>query len=199
MKLDKADQRSNLFVSSKGYLLLTGKTSLDTTAELTEETKSNLSVTSSQSKPTKPWSDIGEQKIYASQLQLPNSIALVNPNQVLATLMDFRGPARHSVTTSGAVGPAFLIEFTIDQITQTNLTNPYSFSGRAPLRSTRYRRLLPVDGTEFPIKKVNYTIEQDLSGKEVVFFEIWTNGAIQPKEAISEAIKKVVKLFQKFQ
>lgn len=241
---------------SKGFLLLTA------------EGPSRLSVEQESIDDVHrlPSGRTGEHKIYASQLQLPQSIVLVNPTQVLATLIsqpvqstlgapytdDNRTTgmrpednssgtfSRTNVITdtvgetkglmSSAVGhpssldetfldkgrldlpdgiavrglsrkefQPLLIEFTIDQITQTNLTNPYSFSGRAPLRSTRYRRLLPVDGTEFPIKKVNYTIEQDVSGKEVVFFEIWTNGAIQPKEAIIEAIKKSITLFQKFQ
>jgi DNA-directed RNA polymerase alpha subunit len=82
---------------------------------------------------------------------------------------------------------------------QSDLTSTSSFSGRAPNRSTRNRRILPIDGTVFPVKKVNYTIEQDSFGKEIVFFEVWTNGGLHPRDALFQSIEKVIKLFQTFQ
>jgi DNA-directed RNA polymerase alpha subunit len=124
-------------------------------------------------------------KIRASQLILPSEIRLIHPNQILATLTK-------PETT-------FELEFTIEKITQSDLTSTSSFSGRAPNRSTRNRRILPIDGTIFPVKKVNYTIEQDSFGKEIVFFEVWTNGGLHPRDAIFQSIEKVIKLFQTFQ
>ena len=122
--------------------------------------------------------------IKASQLVLPAEIRIIHPNQILATLMNPETP--------------FELEFTIEKITQSDLTNTSSFSGRAPNRSTRNRRILPIDGTVFPVKKVNYTIEQDSFGKEIVFLEVWTNGGLHPRDAVFQSIEKVLKLFQVF-
>ena len=130
-------------------------------------------------------STLKDYKIRASQLILPSEIRIIHPNQILATLTK-------PETT-------FELEFTIEKITQSDLTSTSSFSGRAPNRSTRNRRILPIDGTIFPVKKVNYTIEQDSFGKEIVFFEIWTNGGLHPRDAIFQSIEKVIKLFQTFQ
>jgi DNA-directed RNA polymerase subunit alpha len=129
--------------------------------------------------------NIQEFQIKASQLILPSELRLIYPDHVLATLITPTTP--------------FELEFTIEKITQSDLTSTSSFSGRAPNRSTRNRRILPIDGTIFPVKKVNYTIEQDSFGKEIVFFEIWTNGGIHPRAAIFQSLEKVVKLFQTFQ
>lgn len=125
-----------------------------------------------------------EYTIKASQLVLPSEIHIIHPNQVLATLMNPETP--------------FELEFTLEKITQSDLTNTSSFSGRAPNRSTRNRRILPIDGTVFPVKKVNYTIEQDSFGKEIVFLEVWTNGGLHPRDAVFQSIEKVLKLFQVF-
>ena len=130
-------------------------------------------------------SNLQEFSIKASQLILPPELRVIYPEQILATLIKPETP--------------FELEFTIEKITQSDLTSTSSFSGRAPNRSTRNRRILPIDGTIFPVKKVNYTIEQDSFGKEIVFFEVWTNGGIHPRAAVFQSLEKVVKLFQTFQ
>ena len=130
-------------------------------------------------------SNIQEFPIKASQLIVPSELRVIYPEQILATLIKPETP--------------FELEFTIEKITQSDLTSTSSFSGRAPNRSTRNRRILPIDGTIFPVKKVNYTIEQDSFGKEIVFFEVWTNGGIHPRAAVFQSLEKVVKLFQTFQ
>ena len=130
-------------------------------------------------------SNLQEFPIKASQLILPPELRVIYPDQILATLIKPETP--------------FELEFTIEKITQSDLTSTSSFSGRAPNRSTRNRRILPIDGTIFPVKKVNYTIEQDSFGKEIVFFEVWTNGGIHPRAAVFQSLEKVVKLFQTFQ
>jgi DNA-directed RNA polymerase alpha subunit len=135
-----------------------------------------------------------EYKVRASQLVLPSEIRVIHPDQVLATLIN-----RPKAASSTDPETTFELEFTIEKITQSDLTSTSSFSGRAPNRSTRNRRILPIDGTVFPVKKVNYTIEQDSFGKESIFFEVWTNGGLHPRDAMFQSIEKVIKLFQTFQ
>lgn len=64
--------------------------------------------------------------------------------------------------------------------------------------------ILPLDAVFMPINRVNYTIEVDEEldtekPYEHIFFEIWTNGSIQPIVAIEKAATALVELFQPFQ
>jgi len=56
-----------------------------------------------------------------------------------------------------------------------------------------------MNSSVFPVKKVNYTIESDSFDKELVFFEVWTNGSLSPAEAVQNGIQKTLALFQRFQ
>jgi RNA polymerase Rpb3/Rpb11 dimerisation domain len=50
----------------------------------------------------------------------------------------------------------------------------------------------------FPIKRVNYTVQEKNSGEEEVFLEIWTNRSISPKNAINQALNKLIEIFRNF-
>ena len=60
-------------------------------------------------------------------------------------------------------------------------------------------KLFLMNSSVFPVKKVNYTIESDSFEKELVFFEVWTNGSLSPEEAVQNGIQKTLALFQRFQ
>lgn len=55
----------------------------------------------------------------------------------------------------------------------------------------------PIDAIFSPITNVNYTIEikNSITKRETIFLEIWTNGTIDPRSAIHETIKTLIKLF----
>ena len=55
----------------------------------------------------------------------------------------------------------------------------------------------PIDAIFSPITNVNYTIEikKSITKRETIFLEIWTNGTIDPRSAIHETIKILIKLF----
>lgn len=55
----------------------------------------------------------------------------------------------------------------------------------------------PIDAIFSPIKKVNYTIEikNSITKRETIFLEIWTNGTIDPRSAIHNTVKILIKLF----
>ena len=55
----------------------------------------------------------------------------------------------------------------------------------------------PIDAIFSPIIRVNYTIEikNSITKRETIFLEIWTNGTIDPRSAIHETIKILIKLF----
>jgi DNA-directed RNA polymerase subunit alpha len=52
---------------------------------------------------------------------------------------------------------------------------------------------IPLDSSHSPIKKVNYRVEPARIGKRIDYesltLEIWTNGAIRPQDALSQAAK----------
>ena len=65
--------------------------------------------------------------------------------------------------------------------------------------------LLTIDATYIPIKKVNYIVEEKTLGndnsalKEMVILEVWTNGSIEPQQAVSSAIETLADLYQSIQ
>nr|YP_010372893.1 RNA polymerase alpha subunit [Rhododendron huadingense]UPH77668.1 RNA polymerase alpha subunit [Rhododendron huadingense] len=59
----------------------------------------------------------------------------------------------------------------------------------------------PTDAVFMPVRNANYNIYSYLdrvAREEILFFEIWTNGSLTPKEALHEASRKLVDLFSPF-
>ncbi|WP_029687950.1 DNA-directed RNA polymerase subunit alpha [Thermoanaerobacter sp. A7A] len=62
--------------------------------------------------------------------------------------------------------------------------------------------VIPVDSIFTPVKRVSYNVENTRVGHvtdyDKLTLEVWTNGTITPKEAISMASDMLIKYFQKF-
>jgi DNA-directed RNA polymerase subunit alpha len=62
--------------------------------------------------------------------------------------------------------------------------------------------VIPIDSIFMPIRKVNYLIEDTRIGQETDFdrllLELWTNGAVEPTEAISRAADTLIRHFDFF-
>jgi DNA-directed RNA polymerase subunit alpha len=59
----------------------------------------------------------------------------------------------------------------------------------------------PTDAVFMPVLNANYSFYSYLDRverEEMLFFEIWTNGSLTPKEALYEASRKLVDLFRPF-
>jgi DNA-directed RNA polymerase subunit alpha len=106
--------------------------------------------------------------VLASDIQLPKNITLADPHQYIATLPD-----------KGDVEMEFLIA-----------------AGQNYFLSTRLEYTMPlgffaIDAVFMPVKKVNLFAEEagsfheEFGGLENIYFEVWTNGSIQPDEALS--------------
>jgi DNA-directed RNA polymerase alpha subunit len=67
-------------------------------------------------------------------------------------------------------------------------------NNKLDLNKTGY---FPIDAIFSPITNVNYTIEinNSITKRETIFLEIWTNGTIDPRSAIHETTKILIKLF----
>jgi len=125
---------------------------------------------------------VREYKIWAKDLILPPGLKVKNHDLVLATLV---APKTNCE-----------LELSFEKIFQPDLTTLSMKTGRPHHRAEQQRRNVPIDGTLFPIKKVNFALSYTKFQKEVVTFEIWTNGSINPKAAIFQCVEKILTLFQ---
>lgn len=62
--------------------------------------------------------------------------------------------------------------------------------------------VVPIDAIFMPVRKVNYTVEDTRVGQSVDFdrllLEVWTNGSVEPEEAISKAADLLMEQFRPF-
>ena len=120
---------------------------------------------------------IGPATVTAAQFDVPSEVEVIDPNQYVATLAD---------------GAKLEMEFRVER----------GAGYRAIERSkddTSSLDFLQIDSVFMPVIKVNYGVEDirpDGSAvKDRLTLEIWTNGSINPKEALSEASEIIADLF----
>lgn len=138
------------------------------------------------------------QRSFILQAKHLRNDSIVNPDHYLATILIDECP-----------------DFEIDYILGASLQNfdPMTFSSdQSPETNEFHSVWLPTDGNFFPVKKVNYSIEENSVGigstsgsssvgslvraaPETVFLEIWTNGALHPQESVDQALGILLKLF----
>lgn len=127
----------------------------------------------------------GPGPVRASDLKLPSAIQLVDPEQYIATL-----------STDGNLNLSLIIEEGKEflGLKKTLFIDP--IEDQIFIKD----KFLPIEAVFSPIKKVNYTIESKGSeslqlANQLVSLEIWTNGSICPKEAISKSLSYLRILF----
>ena len=116
--------------------------------------------------------------ITAKDIELPTEIEPIEPNQYIA-----------SVNTSKTVEMEFLIQsgegYTLN--TKNQLSDGF----------------LPIDAVYMPVKKVNFFIETSsdtvASNLETLILEVYTNGSINPMEALSSASELLQNIFKSLQ
>lgn len=145
------------------------------------------------------------QILRAKDFQFPPEIEVVFPDQYIATVtqkkdFDFalecriqKISSRESIQT-GIDKPTEILRSPLLEHEDENSANP-----NLSQNILQKRNIFPIHGTVFPIKRINYTIEHDSFENELVFFEIWTNGAVSPQDVFHQGIEKSLQLFQKFQ
>ena len=119
----------------------------------------------------------GPKEVRASDIELPAGVTIVNPDHYIATLEE---DGKLEMEMEVEVGRGF---------------RPAEENKRedAPIG------LIPVDADFSPVEKVNFIVEETRvggrSGYERLILEIWTNGAITPKEAVQKAVEILQKHF----
>ncbi len=123
-------------------------------------------------------SDKGE--VTAADIICDSDIEVLNPEQHIATL---NGDAEFSVEIEVGTSRGW-------RSADKNKTPNMPFS------------VIPVDSLFSPIKKANYQVENTRVGNvtdyDKLTIEVWTNGALTPKEAISESAKILIDHFSLF-
>jgi DNA-directed RNA polymerase subunit alpha len=119
----------------------------------------------------------GPATVTAEHFELPAEVEIVDPGQYVATI---------------AAGATLEMEFRVEK----------GVGYRAIERGrddTSALDFLQIDAVFMPVRKVNYTIEDARSGgsmdKDRLVMEVYTNGSLTPQDALSEAAKILVDLF----
>jgi DNA-directed RNA polymerase subunit alpha len=116
----------------------------------------------------------GEGPITAGDLICPPEVEIINPEQYLFTVDD--------------PDIELDVEMTVEQ---GRGYSPSEERGKLPIGE------LPVDAIFSPIRKVNYNVEPARVGQMTNFdslvLEIWTDGAIRPQDALSQAAQLLIR------
>lgn len=113
----------------------------------------------------------GPGEVYARDIQLVDGLEVLNPDHLIATL-DKKGPLQMELTVN--VGRGYVPA-------EKNKT------ANMPIGT------IPIDALFSPVRKVNYTITNARVGQVTDFdklsLEVWTNGSVQPEDAVAFAAK----------
>lgn len=119
----------------------------------------------------------GPATVTAAYFELPSEVEVINPDQYIATL---------------AAGSVLEMEFRVEKGVGYRAIE----RGRDDSSSLDF---LQIDSVFMPVRKVNYTVENARVGgsleKDRLIMEVWTNGSLTPQEALSQAAKILVDLF----
>jgi DNA-directed RNA polymerase subunit alpha len=118
----------------------------------------------------------GPGEIKASQIEVADGVEIVNPEHYLGSLADKKSKLNMEMTVERGTG--------------------YSLSEDRRITTLG---IIPIDAIFSPVLRVNYKIEQTRVGRQTNFdkliLEIWTDGAIDPKDALDQASKTLVSYF----
>ncbi|PSB14416.1 DNA-directed RNA polymerase subunit alpha [filamentous cyanobacterium CCP2] len=119
----------------------------------------------------------GPATVTAGYFELPSEVEAINPEQYIASL---------------APGSTLEMEFRIEKGVGYRAIE----RGRDEASALDF---LQIDSVFMPVRKVNYTVENARVGgsleKDRLIMEVWTNGSLTPQEALSQAAKILVDLF----
>lgn len=124
--------------------------------------------------------------VRASDLKLPPMVQSIDPDQYIATLSE---NGKLNLTLTIDEGKVFVFH-----------KNPSTFSASNPNLGIASSTWLAIDSVFTPVKKVNYTIqslgsENIHKANQIIALEIWTNGSVHPKEALSKTLNALRTLF----
>jgi DNA-directed RNA polymerase subunit alpha len=118
----------------------------------------------------------GRGSVTAGDLQLPAPVELINPDQHLITLDSDDANLEMDLTVQRGKG-----------------YSPAEERGKLPIDE------IPIDAVFSPVKKANFRVEPARVGQMTNFdnlvMEVWTDGSLTPREALTEGAKILVRHF----
>lgn len=118
----------------------------------------------------------GRGTVTAGDIQLPGQVEIINPDLHLLTLDSDDAAVEMDLTVSRGKG-----------------YSPAEERGKLPIDE------IPVDAVFSPVKKANFRVERARVGQmtnyDNLIMEVWTDGSITPREALTESAKILLKLF----
>ncbi len=118
----------------------------------------------------------GRGAVTAGDIQLPSHVEIINPDQHLITLDSDDASIEMDITVQRGKG-----------------YSPAEERGSLPIDE------IPVDAIFAPVKKANFHVERARVGQmtnyDNLIVEIWTDGSLTPREALSESARMLVRHF----
>ncbi len=117
----------------------------------------------------------GRGTVTAGDIQMPAQIEMINPDMHLLTLDSEEAAVEMDLTVSRGKG-----------------YSPAEERGKLPIDE------IPIDAVFSPVKKANFRVERARVGQMTNFdnllMEIWTDGSVTPREALTESARVLVRL-----
>nr|YP_010426700.1 RNA polymerase alpha subunit [Cupressus duclouxiana]USN89478.1 RNA polymerase alpha subunit [Cupressus duclouxiana] len=127
----------------------------------------------------------GPKEVTAGDIILPPSVRIIDTTQHIASI---NKPIILDISLQIEKGRGYII-----QNPGYIIKNPNNFNYKD--------EFFPIDAAFAPVENVNYSIHSYSSKnetQEILFLEIWTNGALAPKEALYEASRNLIDFFLPF-
>lgn len=119
----------------------------------------------------------GPGDISASKIEVSEGVEVVDPKHYIGSLADKRAKLSMEMTVERGSGYSLAEDRRISTV-----------------------GVIPIDAIFSPILRVNYKVEQTRVGRQTNFdkliLEIWTDGTIEPREALNQASKVLVSTFR---
>ncbi len=136
----------------------------------------NIMLLDSKNESTMRLSVKGSKKITAADLELPEDIEVVNKDHYLGFLSDKKAKLEAELTVQKGMG--------------------YLLSEE---RKASTIGVIPTDAIFTPVRRVNYAVSATRVGRQTnldrLTLQIWTNGTINPRQALDEAAKILASYF----
>lgn len=118
----------------------------------------------------------GPKDVTASDIDLPESVEVIDKNQYICSLADKKAKLDMELIVESGYG--------------------YSLSEE---RKVSTLGVIPTDAIYTPVVKVNYSVEATRVGRQTnldkLVLDVWTNGSITPREALDEASRVLAGYF----
>ena len=117
---------------------------------------------------------------------------IVDPTQPVATLLSPEAAATFQIYLFLSVGRGYQSWKKLPGVPQ--IMGQRFFEDFTPPTRSHTGTTFPIDAIFMPVKRVNFTIRENLGEGEYIYFELWTNGSLHPLQALRSAAKVCMKV-----